>query len=144
MGRKKAFCNLYKARMRFPHVYKTDVKSYYASINHDVLIGGLKHHIKNSVLLHMVCQVIAPTVFYRGFYGLGWYNSRQGLPLGCSLSPLLAAFYLRKLDLYFENKPQYFYQRYMDDIILLAKRKSQLRRGIKKIHEILGVDGYVQ
>ena len=60
------------------------------------------------------------------------------LPLGCSLSPLLAEFYLYELDSYFAGRAdKWHYQRFADDIILMAKTNHTLKRGIRAVRRLL-------
>lgn len=59
----------------------------------------------------------------------------QGIPMGCPLSPLMAAVYLKPLD--DEMKQHGFYTRYMDDWVVMVKTKHQLRKIIKLTHRIL-------
>ena len=72
---------------------------------------------------------------------LVWKNGEyltidQGISLGCSLSPLLSAIYLKELDKAFERKNVY-YLRYMDDWVVLAKTKNNLRNAVKTAYKIL-------
>ena len=57
------------------------------------------------------------------------------IPRSCSLSPLLAAIYLLPLDEW-ARKEKIDYVRYMDDIVILTKKRHQLRRAIKKVYSI--------
>jgi hypothetical protein len=59
----------------------------------------------------------------------------HGIPKGCPLSPLIAAFYLKPLD--DEMHQQGFYIRFMDDRLVMVKIKRQLRKIIKLTHRIL-------
>jgi hypothetical protein len=55
------------------------------------------------------------------------------------LSPLLGALYLtpldRRMDRLFKRKKLVHYVRYMDDIVLLARTRWELRRAIAALHE---------
>ncbi len=68
-------------------------------------------------------------------------QSGCGMTAGGSLSPLLAAVMLIPLD---EAMNRLFrryglsYVRYMDDFVILAQKPHQLRRAIKRVHEVLG------
>jgi len=61
----------------------------------------------------------------------------KGISTGCSLSPLLAEFYLRELDRAFDHNPNIYYQRFCDDIIVLTKTKWQQKWAIRKIKQVL-------
>ena len=49
------------------------------------------------------------------------------------MSPFFGALYLKPLDLAFEDNKNYLYQRYMDDIIILAKDKRSFQRARKRV-----------
>lgn len=64
-----------------------------------------------------------------------YYHFQRGIPKGCPLSPLMAAFYLKPLD--DEMKKRGFYVRFMDDWVIMVKTKHQLRKMIKLTYKIL-------
>ena len=66
--------------------------------------------------------------------GLFWEHTR-GLPLACSLSPLLGGFYLYRLDVAL-TRPDLFYLRYMDDVLVLAATRNKLRQGICVVNRL--------
>jgi len=57
--------------------------------------------------------------------------------LQAALSPLLAAVYLTPLDAAFEIFGNTFYRRYMDDFVILAKTRRELRSAVKLVHQVL-------
>ncbi len=58
----------------------------------------------------------------------------KGISRGCSLSPLIGAFFLHELDKGFE-KDGLFYVRYMDDILILTKTRWKCRRAVKQLNQ---------
>jgi hypothetical protein len=66
----------------------------------------------------------------------GLFRDSGGLPLGCPLSPLLGAFFLRELDVRLEATGLFFV-RFMDDILVLAPTRWKLRRAVKLVNETL-------
>jgi RNA-directed DNA polymerase len=56
---------------------------------------------------------------------------------GGSISPLLGALYLKPLDDAFSCRDGIFYRRYMNDVVVLAKTRWQLRCAIRLVHQIL-------
>ncbi len=72
------------------------------------------------------------TIYYGGLY----WDIKRGISLGCSLSPLMGALYLKELDDSME-KTGLFYARYMDDWVILAPKKWKLRSAIKMVNQIL-------
>ena len=59
-----------------------------------------------------------------------------GISLGCPLSPLMGGVYLQPLDDAMLNTGL-FYARFMDDWVVLARRRGELRGAIKLANEVL-------
>ena len=113
-----------------PYVFKTDVQSYYASINHHQLLDVLTPHISDTNILSLVGQYLKRRA-ERG--GLVW-EYRQGIPLGCPLSPLLGAVLLTTLDDQMTQE-SVSYVRYMDDILVMATTRWKLKQAIRQVKE---------
>ena len=114
-------------------VIKTDVKQYYESIDHRVLLNQLSEDISDAFLWRLLYQFVNRTVERGG----NFIEYKKGIARGCALSPVIAAYYLLAMDNHFSNQPQYYYARYMDDIIILAKTRWQCRRAIKVVNTTL-------
>jgi RNA-directed DNA polymerase len=95
---------------RQPFIFRTDVKQYYANIDHGVLEGLLRQHIKEEPVLRLLQGYMQRTV-YDGVYE----TKTLGISLGCSLSPLMGALYLKPLDDRMHGLGL-FYARFMDDL----------------------------
>ena len=80
---------------------RTDVRDYYASIDHVCLIDLLAARIADRAVLNLVGQMCG-RVSERG--GL-FFERRCGIPRGCPLSPLIGAFFLSQLDRRLEKPP---------------------------------------
>src|SRR5271157_5793170 len=74
-------------------VFRTDVKSYYASIDHDILLGLLEHVVADKRVLDLIRQYVRRAIYDGGLYE----DVERGISLGCPLSPLMGAFYLKRL-----------------------------------------------
>ncbi|MFT5755817.1 MAG: RNA-directed DNA polymerase [Alteromonadaceae bacterium] len=59
-----------------------------------------------------------------------------GISRSCSLPPVIAAYYLKSLDKQMEGDPHYFYRRYMDDVIVLAKTRWYLRKAVRTVNQL--------
>jgi len=116
----------------YEFVFRTDVKSYYGSINHDILYNLVSTYIDDSIVLDLVRQYLLRFVSDGGLYT----DIQQGISLGCPLSPLMGALYLKPLDDKM-SEMGCFYVRYMDDWVVLAKTRWDLRRAIKATNEVL-------
>ncbi len=73
-------------------------------------------------------------VYCDGFYR----DVKRGISLGCPLSPLMGALYLKKLDNSME-KTGLFYARFMDDWIVIAPTRWYLRSAIRIVNETLNM-----
>ncbi len=113
-------------------VFRTDVKSYYASIDHDVLFAQLKEHISDPRLLDILRQYMRRTIYDGGLYE----DVTLGIPLGCPLSPLMGALYLKPIDDAMAETGL-FYARFMDDWVVLAPTRWKLRAAIRLVNQTL-------
>jgi RNA-directed DNA polymerase len=117
-------------------VLRTDVKSYYASIDHLMLLDQLAVHIKDRRVLNLIGQYLRRTSERGGAF----WDYAKGISLGCPLSPLIGGFFLHALDAA-AAKLRLFYVRFMDDILILAPTHWQLRRAVKVVNQMLGALG---
>lgn len=65
--------------------------------------------------------------------GGSFWDYEKGISLGCPLSPLIGGFFLNALDAA-AAKLRLFYVRFMDDILILAPTRWQLRGAVKVVN----------
>ena len=123
-----------------PWVMRTDVKGYYANIDKALLLQQVDNIVQSPVLRGLVHQYVHYTVEYGGEF----HTPVKVICRGCPLSPLMGALYLRKMDTHFARQGQVVYARYMDDIIILAKTRWQLRRNVRQLNQCLEDHGLNQ
>lgn len=111
----------------FQFVARFDIAFYYKSIRHDVILRELSDLRIDPSLQNIVQEYLRVPDFS---------NTGIGMVAGGSLSPLLGALYLLPLDYTMEEQPQIFYLRYMDDILILAKTRWQLRSAIRTVYAV--------
>lgn len=116
------------------YICQLDISKFYASINHDKLIGFLQKAIDDPPLINLLCTIIESTDSghsYDNLFALDSYfhtKGRRGLPIGNLTSQLFANIYLNQLDQYVkQNLKIRQYMRYMDDIIFFHPDKSVLK-----------------
>jgi RNA-directed DNA polymerase len=130
-GLKATVSALQAALPDYTYVMKTDVKGYYESIDHTILLRQLDKDIADPFIWRLLVQFVKRTV-ERG----GTFKSIYcGISRGCPLSPVIAAYYLKGLDEQMEGDTRYFYRRYMDDVIVLAKTRWHLRKAIRTVNQ---------
>ena len=135
-GLKQAVCDVYEVLPEHQFVLKTHVQSYYSSIDHYLLLDRLARHIADEGVMNIIAQYLR-RVAERG--GLFWEH-RKGISLGCSLSPIIGAFFLSELDEQLDQTGL-FWRRYMDDIIVLAPTRWKLRKAVKVVNQVLAFLG---
>lgn len=129
-GAKQTVNSVYRTSQQHEFVFRTDVKSYYESIDHHILLNKLAHYIKDKHLLNILTQYLKRSIEVGG----NFIDIDKGISSGSPLSPLIASFYLYELDKAMEKQSVY-YRRYMDDIIVLAKSRWGLKRTIRCVNQ---------
>jgi hypothetical protein len=129
-GMKRAVNEVLKDYPKCRFFCKTDVKSYYDSIDHYTLLVKLHTYIRDRKVICYIWQFLNRCVEWGGLY----WDVKQGISRGSSLSPLLGAFYLLDLDQRLQ-KVNVKYFRYMDDILILAPTRWKLREAIRVLNQ---------
>ena len=120
-----------QANPRYPWVARFDIAAYYESIDHALLLALLGDTGAAERVMHLVGE-------YLQLPDTG--NMGKGMVAGGSISPLLGALYLHPLDMAMEEVERdgmLLYRRFMDDFVILAQSRHQLRRAIRTVHSVL-------
>lgn len=118
---------------KYNYYIRFDIKGYYASINHLILINQCYEHYNDPIILRYLENIITIAVDKGGQVFL----PQSGIPLRSSLSPFFGALYLSKLDHALSSISGAFFRRYMDDGILLLQTKRQYIKARKLLFKIL-------
>lgn len=129
-GLKGAVRDVMKQLPKYKFFCKTDVHSYYDSIDHYTMLMKLHDYIKDRIIISYVWQFLNRCFEWGGLY----QDITRGIPRGSSLSPLFGAFYLIELDKKME-KLDVKYFRYMDDILILAPTRWKLKKAIRVLNQ---------
>ena len=127
-GMKHHLKRLNKALEKYPYVYRTDIKDFYASIPHKALMRMLREKIDDPVIIRLLYETISAPIWVEGEL---MSRNGKGIPLTCPLSPLLAAIFLSSIDQLFDQRSDVFYIRYMDDLITLTKSQNRLEEVVR-------------
>ena len=117
---------------------KLDICNFYPTISHSHLSLRLRTKIRHNKTLELINKAIeTSTVISKS------ENNNKislGIPQGLSISNILAAIYLQKIDkkIFKDNKFQYF--RYVDDILILCEAKDSKQLANKVIFDFSQID----
>lgn len=111
------------------YVLKADIRKYFETVDHVILINIIKKRIKDKRILWLIKKILAN------------YTSKiqeKGMPLGNLTSQFFANVYLNELDLFVKHKLRAgYYLRYVDDFVILNRDKECLERYKVEISEFL-------
>ena len=114
------------------YLIRADIKSFYKSIPHHLLIQDVKQHYTDVRVQNMLINIIKnPIETPRGYK-----NADTGIALRGPLSQFFSGLYLKPLDDAMSNM-QVTYIRYQDDLLILCHTKRQLNRCWKRMLDIL-------
>lgn len=109
---------------------KLDIKKFFASIAHEVLLRLLKAKIKDEDTVWLLGEIIESFCSDKG--------ARKGMPLGNLTSQVFANIYLNELDQFVKHQLKAkYYLRYADDFLFLARKKEFLHEHIDKLRQFL-------
>lgn len=104
---------------RFPWYVKIDVRRFFASVSHEVLIAVLTRRFKGPGLLRLCARIIHSHETSRG----------RGLPIGALTSQSFANAYLGDLDRFLlEGLKVPGMVRYMDDVVWWTRTRDEAKR----------------
>ncbi|WP_261811089.1 group II intron reverse transcriptase/maturase [Levilactobacillus humaensis] len=116
----------------YHYVVDLDLKAYFDTVNHDLLIRFIGQYINDPWLLRLIRRFLTSGVMD----GKLFEQSRKGTPQGGPLSPLLANIYLNELDKVLTSRGHQFV-RYADDCNIYVKSKRAGQRVLKSISGFL-------
>ncbi len=103
---------------------KLDIRLYFDSIDQKILMHLLCNRFKDQQLLALLDKILASYLTSPG----------KGLPIGNLVSQHLANFYLGHLDHWIKEDLQVrYYLRYMDDFILFAHTRKELKMQLDSV-----------
>lgn len=111
------------------YVLKADVKSYFDTVNHQILLQILGKRIKDEKVMWLIKKILDN---HQG------QDKNKGMPLGNLTSQFLANVYLNELDQFVKHKPRVkYYIRYVDDFAILHQSRKVLEEYKTKIDQFL-------
>lgn len=116
----------------YHYVVDLDLKAYFDTVNHDLLIKFIGQYVNDPWLLRLIRRFLTSGVMD----GKLFEQSRKGTPQGGPLSPLLANIYLNELDKVLTSRGHQFV-RYADDCNIYVKSKRAGQRVLESISGFL-------
>ena len=107
------------------HILKCDIRKFFASIDHTILMSIIRHYISDRRTLQLIAGIV-------GSFNSGTLST--GLPLGNLTSQLLVNVYMNEFDQFAKHtlKAKY-YIRYADDFVVLSHDKQLLESMRRRI-----------
>ena len=124
-------------------VLKCDIKKFFASIDHEILLNILGERIPDKDIIWLLENIVESfktlSVASNGNHPYPSLERRgYGLPLGNLTSQLFANVYMNKFDQWVKHKLKAkHYIRYADDFVFLSPDKSWLESIIPRVQEFL-------
>lgn len=129
---------------RWPYALKCDVRKYFPSIDHEVLVRLLGRVIADERLMLLIRHILDShadgqrQVWTPGGDLFDVCTLKRGLPIGNLTSQFFANVYLNPLDHFVKHELRVKgYVRYMDDFLLFGDDRPQLRRHGRAVAEKL-------
>ena len=163
----KKYINKLKLNYDKVYVLKCDIKKYFYSIDHELILEKVKRFITDPDVYKLVENIVQSTdnsyvneaigkvinkeikrieglnildkeIKIAELKSIPLYKKGKGLPIGNMTSQLLAIYFLNDLDHYIKERLYCkYYVRYMDDFVIFDYDKERLKEIRKKIEEKL-------
>lgn len=107
-------------------VLKLDIKKFFASVDHEVLLGCIRKKIEDEDLLWLIENILKS------------FSNGTGIPIGNLTSQIFANIYLNELDKFIKQELNVkYYIRYADDFVIVSNNKEDLKYLIPLIDQFL-------
>lgn len=132
VSRLKSFClKLTRNKTRTAWALKCDIRKFFDSVDHEILISILRDKIRDEKLMEIIEKIIRS------------YSTKpgKGIPLGNLTSQIFSNIYLDRLDQFMKrNLRTKYYLRYADDFIILDVKKERLEKLVPVLNDFLERD----
>jgi len=115
-------------KIGYTWVVDVDLKSYFDTIDHDILMNLIKQEISDTRIHELLRSYLKQKVMDTAE---GWTPER-GSPQGAVISPLLSNIYLDPLDKQMENLG-FKMIRYADDMVIMCKTRNEAESALKTL-----------
>ncbi len=146
-GTHRALNRFTKYARRFSYVLKADVRQYFPSIDHEILLGLLRRRIADERLMELIALILdSGKDVLKGEYEMRYFPGDdlfaalrlRGLPIGNLTSQFFANVYLDPLDHFVkEVLRERGYLRYCDDFVVFGESRGHLEHVRAQIDSFL-------
>jgi len=112
----------------FTWIVDADIKSYFDSILHDMLMREIEELVADGKVLELIAGYLKQGILD----GLTEWAPDKGTPQGAVISPLLANIYLNKVD-YAMRAKGYEMVRYADDFVILCRSEAEAQQALAAV-----------
>ena len=116
----------------FKYVVDVDLSKFFDRVHHDLLMLRVARKVKDKRVLHLIGRYLRAGVEIDGVI----HPTREGVPQGGPLSPLLANIMLDDFDKELEERGHRF-ARYADDFVILVKSERAAHRVMASVTRYL-------
>lgn len=101
---------------------KFDISNFYGDIPHDLLLKKIKTKVRKGEIIKIISDAISNATIEKSSERRT--PNLKGVPQGLSISNILAEIYLNDFDKLFFSLSDIHYERYVDDVLILTKKKD--------------------
>jgi hypothetical protein len=106
-----------------------DIRQYFASIDHGILLGQLARRLRNGGVRRLLARIVTA----------GSVTFGVGLPIGALCSQHFANHYLGVLDrALLEQSPARALVRYMDDVVFWGETRAEVCGAVREARKVIG------
>lgn len=115
------------------YALKCDIRKFFDSIDHNILISILERKIKDEKVMCLLREIIESFATNKSNL-----FKRRGVPIGNLTSQIFANIYMNEFDQFIKHKLKVkYYARYTDDFIIISANRTYLKNLIIPIQEFL-------
>ena len=115
------------------YILKSDIKDFFETIDHDILICILKERIKDKHLIDLILMYLKIGAFDKN---LKYVSHNLGVYQGNIISSILSNIYLDKMDKFLQRH-NFDFVRFADDFVVFSKTKFKIESALRNLKRFL-------
>jgi RNA-directed DNA polymerase len=114
----------------YKYTVDVDLKSYFDTIRHDLLLRELREYIADNSVIALVEKFLQAEILDE----LNHWTPESGAPQGAIISPLLSNLYLNELD-HLMAARGYEMTRYADDLVIQCRTREEAEAALEQVRQ---------